>query len=216
MSNDPGNAETGPMTSGGGAAGFGGPALAGAGGPVGAAPPSRNRNMLLFVPLLIGALVSLSVGLFARFHKPTGIAVDIAGFSSAQAAKVWLCTLAAVLAVAQLISALIMYGKIKITAPSWIGRFHRWSGRLAFFATIPVAMHCLFAFGFQHSDTRVLIHSLLGCLFYGVFTVKMLVLTKRGLSGWVLPVAGGVVFTTLIGLWASSALWFFSSQGVHF
>jgi hypothetical protein len=44
----------------------------------------------------------------------------------------------------------------------------------------------------------------------------MLVLTKRGLAGWVLPLFGGLVFTALIGLWSTSALWFFGSQGVHF
>jgi hypothetical protein len=40
---------------------------------------------------------------------------------------------------------------------------HRWSGRLAFLVSIPVAMHCLYALGFQAFDLRVLVHSLLGC-----------------------------------------------------
>jgi hypothetical protein len=37
----------------------------------------------------------------------------------------------------------------------------------------------------------------------------MLGLRVRGLPGWTLPVLGGVVFTSLIVLWLTSALWFF-------
>lgn len=178
-------------------------------------PPAGSAR--LFVPLLIGAVVSLTLGIYGRVHSPTGIAVDIAGFSSALTVKVWLATLATLFALVQLFSALVMWGKITfLGSPSWIGGLHRWSGRLAFLATVPVAMHCLYALGFQHYDTRVLVHSILGCLFFGVFTVKMLVLTKRGLAGWVLPLMGGIVFSTLIFLWLTSALWFFTTKGVKF
>ena len=44
----------------------------------------------------------------------------------------------------------------------------------------------------------------------------MLILPKRGLPGWALPLFGGLVFTALIGLWLTSALWFFSTFGVKF
>jgi hypothetical protein len=33
--------------------------------------------------------------------------------------------------------------------------------------------------------------------------------------GWVLPVAGAVVFLILIAIWFSSAYWFFSTFGIH-
>src|ERR1019366_5800027 len=56
---------------------------------------------------------------------------------------------------------------------------------------------------------------LLGCAFFGAFAVKMLILPKRGLPGWTLPLAGAVVFTVLIGLWFTSAFWFFSTFGLH-
>ena len=62
----------------------------------------------------------------------------------------------------------------------------------------------------------MLVHSLLGCLFFGAFTVKMLVLTKQGFAGWILPAAGGLVFTTLIALWLTSSFWFFTTVGVKF
>jgi hypothetical protein len=35
----------------------------------------------------------------------------------------------------------------------------------------------------------------------------------RNVPGWTLPVLGGVVFTALIVLWLTSALWFFTSSG---
>ena len=119
-------------------------------------------------------------------------------------------------AIVQVTSALVMYGKIpRVTAPSWIGRLHQWSGRIAFLVAVPVAIDCLYGLGFQTYSTRVLIHSMLGCAFFGFFTVKMLILPKRGLPGWTLPLAGAVVFTVLVGLWFTSAFWFFSTFGVH-
>jgi hypothetical protein len=43
----------------------------------------------------------------------------------------------------------------------------------------PAPPHRLYALGFQSSDSRVLVHAVLGCLFYGVFVTKMLLLTVR-------------------------------------
>ena len=61
----------------------------------------------------------------------------------------------------------------------WAGpRLHRWSGRVAVLLTVPVAVHCLYALGFQLGSPRVLVHSLVGCFFYGVFVAKMLVLPR--------------------------------------
>src|SRR5689334_22016585 len=94
----------------------------------------------LIGPAIIGCAVAAALGVYGSLHHPTGIAVNLAGFSSPVTVKVWLATLAALCAVVQLVSALIMYGKIKIKAPSWIGTLHRWSGRVAFLATVPVAM----------------------------------------------------------------------------
>ena len=97
--------------------------------------------------------------------------------------KVWLATGAALLALVQLLSALAMYGKLGSFKPAWASTVHRWSGRLAFLLTVPVAVHCLYALGFADYDTRVLAHSLLGCFFFGAFTAKMLILPKQGLPG---------------------------------
>jgi hypothetical protein len=72
----------------------------------------------------------------------------------------------------------------------------------------------LYALGFQSATPRVLVHALLGCLFFGAFTTKMLLLTRRGLRNWVIPLIGGVVFSALVGLWLTSSLWFFTTFGV--
>lgn len=187
------------------------------GGPEEAPVQTRNSSAGLVVPLLIGAAISVAFGVYGQVHTPTGIAVNVAGFTSPQTVKVWLASAAAYFAILQLLSALAMWGKLPgVTAPSWIGVFHRWSGRVAFLLTLPVAIHCLYALGFESYDTRVLIHSLLGCLFYGAFTTKMLILPRKGLPGWALPVIGGVVFTALVCLWLTSSLWYFTTQGVNF
>jgi Family of unknown function (DUF6529) len=188
-------------------------------------PPAPTRQdpvqpatsaRLLVVPALVGSLVALTLGIYGRLHSPTGVAVDVVGFSSPATVKAWLASTAVAFALVQLGSSLVMYGKVPgITAPSWIGGLHKWSGRIAFIFTVPVAVHCLYALGFQSFDARVLLHSIAGCLFFGAFTVKMLALTRRGTPGWVLPVVGGLVFTLLVVLWFSSAFWFFSVFGVR-
>jgi hypothetical protein len=53
----------------------------------------------------------------------------------------------------------------------------------------------------------------LGCVFYGVFTVKVLCVRSHRMPGWSLPVVGGLTFAVLAGLWATSALWFFTNVG---
>ncbi|MDT5108217.1 MAG: hypothetical protein QOE20_107 [Mycobacterium sp.] len=49
----------------------------------------------------------------------------------------------------------------------------------------------------------MLVHAVLGCLFYGVFVTKMLLLTRKG---WAIPVAGGLLFMTVVLVWLVSAL----------
>jgi hypothetical protein len=169
---------------------------------------------LLVVPALVGCLVALTLGLYGRLHPPTGVAVDIVGFSSPATVKAWLATVAVAFALVQVGSSLVMYGKVPwITAPSWIGALHRWSGRIAFIVTVIVAVHCLYALGFETFNARVIAHSIAGCLFFGTITVKMLALTKRGMPWWVLPVLGGLAFALLIVIWFTSAFWFFSIFG---
>ena len=48
-------------------------------------------------------------------------------------------------------------------------------------------------------------------LFYGVFTVKVLAVRSKRMPGWTLPVVGGLLFSLIVGLWLTSALWFFNN-----
>ena len=94
---------------------------------------------------------------------------------------------------------------------------HRLSGTLAFLLTIPVAYHCLWALGFQYQEgTRILVHGVAGCFFFGALATKVLTVNSRRMPKWALPVMGGALFTALVVIWASSALWFFRTQGMSF
>jgi hypothetical protein len=172
--------------------------------------PSR-----IAIPLSAGALVAVALGVYGRLHDPTGVAINIAGFSSFQSVKAWLATLAAVLGLLQIATAAALFGHLRaLSGRAWVAPLHRWSGRAAVAVTLPVVAHCLYALGFQYGEPRVLVHSLLGCFFYGAFVVKMLALNRTDAPSWLLPVAGGAVFTGLIGLWLTSALWFFTTFGI--
>jgi hypothetical protein len=138
-------------------------------------------------------------------------------FSSAVAGKAWFASAAVALAVVQVSSGARIFGKLKRVLPipqPWVGRIHRWSGRLAFVCTLPVAFHCIFILGFRSGDARVLAHSLLGTFVYGVFGVKIFFVHDSNHPRWTLPVLGGTLFTVLVALWATSSFWYF--RNVHF
>jgi hypothetical protein len=90
---------------------------------------------------------------------------------------------------------------------------HRWSGRTAILLTLPVAYHCIFMLGFGTYNARAYIHSLLGSFLYGALAAKVLIVRSNGFRGWALPIAGGVLFSILLGLWLTSGFWFFSTFG---
>lgn len=181
---------------------------------------SRTKSaggIAVVIAVLIGSLTAVGLGVFGKLHEPQYFSVNVAGFSSPAAVKTWMATLAVVLALFQLASAFAMYGLIPGgRAPAWVSTAHVWCGRLAVLASVPVAVHCLYALGFESTDTRVLFHSLFGCFFYGAFVTKMVLLTRRGLPAWVLPIAGGLVFFGLVFVWLTSALWFFQTTGITF
>jgi Family of unknown function (DUF6529) len=168
----------------------------------------------LLVAGAIGALVALSLGLYGNLHDPASDLSITLGFKDTITMKVWLATPAALLAVAQVVTAAWVYGKLPLrAAPLWIASFHRISGRLAFLLTLPVAYHCLYQLAFQDSTTRVLVHSILGCAFYGAFAAKIVIVRSPRLPGLALPLAGGVLFSLLIGAWLTSGLWFINENG---
>jgi Family of unknown function (DUF6529) len=176
--------------------------------------PAPNHAGLL-VCAAAGAAVALALGTYARVHEPTGGTISTFGFPTLLAMKAWFATFALVLVLAQLVSALAMYGRLPgvSTVPRWTPVVHRWSGTVAFVFTLPAAYHCLWALGLQDTDARVLIHSLAGCAFYGAFTTKLLALRTERLPRWALPVLGGLLVVLLAELWLTSSLWFFTHVG---
>jgi hypothetical protein len=178
----------------------------------GATTPSARAALLSAAAA--GAAVSMSLGVYAHVHEPTGGAITTFGFPSFLVMKAWLATGAASLALAQLVSALWMYGRLPFgRPPAWLGFVHRWSGTAAFLISLPVAYHCLWSLGFEDTDARVLAHSLFGCAFYGAFTTKLLVLRVDHAPSWALPVAGASLVTLLTGVWLTSSYWFFTNVG---
>ena len=87
------------------------------------------------------------------------------------------------------------------------------SGRLAFLLSLPVAYHCLYQLAFQDTSTRVLLHSIFGCAFYGAFAVKVVIVRSRALPGIALPPVGGALFSVLVATWITSGLWFVTENG---
>jgi hypothetical protein len=179
------------------------------------AGPARDQFATpILVSLVGGCAVAIVLGAYAKLHHPTGFAIDIAGFSSPLYAKAWLTTTALAFAVVQLATAY----RMRRPAAAWVTAVHRWSGRIAILLTVPVIIHCIYALGFQSYSLRVLVHSVLGCLFYGAFVAKMLSLglvNRETMPRWLMPALGGAVLLSLIGLWATSALWLFTTKGLH-
>jgi hypothetical protein len=160
------------------------------------------------IAFVIGTAVSVGLGVYGRLHTPTGYAVNIAGFSNGPAAKAFLATIVMILAIVQTVTAMGIYGRIPLRG-AWVSPLHRWSGRLAVLISVPVAVHCLYALGFQAYDGRVITHSIFGCFLYGAFVFKMLILTRDDSPGWVLPLAGGLVLSGLTALWVTAVAYFF-------
>ncbi|MBA2741312.1 MAG: hypothetical protein H0U46_04815 [Actinobacteria bacterium] len=134
-------------------------------------------------------------------------------FSSTIAAKAWLATAALAFVVVQLVTAARIYGRLSFLPErgATIASVHRWSGRTAFLLTLPVFFHCVTILGFQTPGARVAIHSLAGTFVYGVFAAKVLIVRDRSLPGWTLPVAGLSLASTLVVIWLTSSLWYFTN-----
>ena len=173
--------------------------------------PTPVRRLVMI--LVAAAVVTAALAVFGVEHSPN-YTISLFGTSGAGAIslKSKIATAVLGLALLQLLLALWMYGRLPAigTAPHPVRRTHRAVGIALFLLTLPVAVHCMFAYGVQTTSARVTVHSLAGCFFYGAFVAKVLLVRSRRLPGWVLPVAGGLLVAIVGVLWYSSALWFFN------
>src|SRR5215212_2583549 len=175
------------------------------------APRATRSYRWVAVPLLAFAFFSLTAGLLAS-HDPRSKGYFRLFFSDPIHLKAGFATAAAVLACFQVFSAAWIFRKLPWRKPAWVNPAHRWSGRLAFAFTLPVAYHCIFKLGFRDPDGRVLAHSLFGCAVYGAFAAKVTIVRLHRFPRLVLPIAGGLLFAVLIGVWYTSAVWLYSQN----
>ena len=162
---------------------------------------------------LLAAVVTGALVIAGRLHQPD-YSTSLFGQAGigAVALKSWLASVALVLAAGQVLLALWLYRKLPLAGrpPRAIRPAHRVLGLGLFALTIPIALHCLIAYGVQLTSARVAVHSLAGCFLYGAFAAKVLLVHTRRLPRWALPVAGGVLAVAVAVLWYSSALWYYN------
>ena len=184
----------------------------------------RTAPRSMAVPLTAfaaGAVVALLVGVFGKVHDPTLAGTTTFGFRTVINMKVALSVVVGVLALLQLVGALWLYGKLGRAAPSWLGTAHRISGTIALLLAVFVAYHCLWALGLEWGTladgepvpARAVIHGLLGCAVIGAIVVKVVAVRSRRAPGWFLPVAGGLLFTLLVVVVLTSAVWYIGARG---
>lgn len=162
---------------------------------------------------VLAAGVALALYVAGRLHTPNyafslfgRVGLDAIAFKST------LASIALGLAALQVLLALWIYRKLPLvgTPPRPVRLAHRVIGFGLFALTVPVAVHCLLAYGVQLTSLRVAVHSLAGCFFYGAFVAKVLLVQSKRLPGWALPAAGGVLAIVVGVLWYTSALWYYN------
>lgn len=162
---------------------------------------------------LLAAGVAVALYVVGRVHQ-VNPASSLFGqqYGAAIALKAVLATVALGLAVLQVLLAVWMYRKLPlaVSPPRPVPLAHRVVGFGLFALTLPIAVHCLIAYGVQLTSLRVAMHSLAGCFFYGAFVAKVVLVQTRRLPGWVLPAAGGTLAVLVAVLWYTSALWYYN------
>jgi hypothetical protein len=167
------------------------------------------------VAALLPIAIAVGLYLFGRAHTPD-YASSLFGArgDDANELKARLGSALLGLALIQLLLALWMYRRLPGagSAPPPVRTVHRIVGLLALLLSLPIAYHCITAYGVQLTPNRVAVHSVTGCVLYGAFAAKLLVVRSRRLPGWALPLAGGVLVATIALLWYTAGLWFLNDS----
>jgi hypothetical protein len=184
------------------------------------AAPAKGMTLPL-VAFAAGAAVAVVIGVFGRVHDPTTDGTTALGFHTVIQMKVVVTTLIGVLVLGQGLGALVMYGKLPITAPPWLGKAHRASGTVALLLAVFVAYHCLWALGLEygHFDdgekvgARTVVHGVLGCAVFGAAIVKIAAVRAKRAPSWFLPLAGALLFTLFVAVVLTSSVWYYANYG---
>ena len=178
--------------------------------------PARYRPVAP-VALAVGIAIAAGIYVFGRNHTPD-YTTSLFGETGTGtlSLKSWIATGVLAIAVLQLTSALWIFGRLPRlrAAPRPVALGHRLMGALAILVTIPVAYHCMFAYGVQTTTARQAVHSIAGCVLYGAIVVKIAAVRFRRMPDIALPLAGGALFTLVALLWYTSALWKFNNYSL--
>jgi hypothetical protein len=182
---------------------------------------ARRGFALPLAAFAAGAAVAVLIGVFGRVHDPTTDGTTTLGFHTVIQMKVVLSSVAGLLVLWQGFSALVLYGRLPIAAPAWLGRVHRATGTTALVLAVFVAYHCLWALGLEYghlSDgekvgTRTVVHGVLGCLVLGAAVTKVVAVRARRGPSWLLPVAGALLFTAFVAVVLTSSVWYYANYG---
>ncbi len=178
--------------------------------------PQKGAPAVLVIPVVVGFVGAVLLGAYGRLHAPTGQSDWHPFFSRMITYKSWSATAALFSAMFQVGTGMIVHRRTDPRATSsLLASWHRLSGFCAFILTLPVAFHCLWALGFAPSIglNRRFVHSVAGCLLYGGYATKVLTVSRRGRPRWALPVIGSALFVAFAVVTATSAGWFFRTQG---
>jgi hypothetical protein len=179
---------------------------------------SQASPVALAVPALLLAAIAAAIFVAGRSINPDYSGTALFGKTATDTLPLK-STLASVvfgLAAFQLLSATWIYGRLPGfgSRPGWLPPIHRLAGASAILLTLPIAYHCMRAYGVETFDSRVAVHSIAGCFFYGAFAAKITIVRWRRLPGWSLPLAGGVLVTLTAVLWYTSALWYYNDFSI--
>ncbi|MGW2896960.1 DUF6529 family protein [Streptomyces sp. NPDC001212] len=177
------------------------------------------RTVAGFLAALLPVAVAVGIYAFGRTHTPDYTSGLFGRHGvGANDLKARLGSALMTLAVVQLLLGLWMYRRLPgaRAAPHRVHPAHRLIGLLAFLLSLPIAYHCITTYGVEFTSSRVAVHSVTGCVLYGAFVAKVLVVHSRRLPGWALPAAGGALVTAIAVMWYTAALWFFAGSAPGF
>ena len=170
------------------------------------------------MPIAVLAAISIAIYVVGRSITPDYSGTALFGQTATDTLplKSTLATVVLGLAGFQLLSATWIYGRLPRAGsrPGWLPPLHRLAGVTAILVSLPIAYHCMRAYGI--ADLRR--------TYRRAFDRRLLRLWRlRGqgddraleaLPGWTLPLAGGALVTTVAVLWYTSALWYYNDFSV--
>jgi hypothetical protein len=177
------------------------------------AASGRSAAIRLAVIGLVALAVTVVLIVIGRVHQ-ANYYFSLFGTNPLDAIrrKSWLASVVLAGVIVQVLLALWIYRKLPLAgaAPRPVRLGHRVLGAVVFLLTVPIAIHCLIAYGVKFTSVRVAVHSLAGCFFYGAFTAKVLIVQSRRLPGWALPLAGGTLAVLVVVLWYTSSVYYYN------